>query len=251
MVRGGVTGRVAVVTGGAGSGIGGSTARRLAADGAAVAVLDVHERRTAEMARSIEDGGARAVGLTLDVADRDAVNEAVTEVERTLGPVDILVNSAAVNALGPLRTMEPDQWDRVTGVGLTGAFNLIRAVLPGMVERRRGAIVNISSIAAWLGSANEAPYAAAKAGLQSLTRSVANEGGPHGVRCNAIAPGYIESRFVAANAERFAAEIERIPLRRLGTPDEVASLIAFLVSDESAYITGETIVLAGGWYMHA
>ncbi|MHB8669099.1 MAG: SDR family NAD(P)-dependent oxidoreductase [Acidimicrobiales bacterium] len=244
-------GRVALVTGAGGAGIGSATVRRLAGEGASVVVTDVHERRTAEITRAMVDQGATAVGLPLDIADRGRVFEVVAEVERRLGPVDVLVNNAAVNPLGPVQEMEPSDWDRVLAVDLTGAFNLIRATLPGMIGRRIGSIVNISSVAAWLGGgSSEGPYAAAKAALQSLTRTVAGEGGPYGVRCNAIAPGYVWSKFVEKHADRFAAEVGRIPLRRFGQPDEVAAVVAFLVSEESSYLTGETISLSGGWYMH-
>jgi 3-oxoacyl-[acyl-carrier protein] reductase len=155
--------------------------------------------------------------------------------------------------LAAIADFDMDAWDRVLTVDLTAAFHLIRLVLPGMIERHRGSIVNVASIAGWLGDANEgreAPYASAKAALFSLTRSVAFEGGPHGVRCNAVAPGLIWTKFVARYEDQFAPEIERTPVRRFGQPEEVAELIAFLASDKrSGFITGEAINISGGWYM--
>jgi NAD(P)-dependent dehydrogenase (short-subunit alcohol dehydrogenase family) len=163
--------------------------------------------------------------------------------------VDVLVNNAAINVLAPLSRYETDDWDRVMAVDLDAAFYLIRRALPGMLERGQGSIVNITSVAAFLGNVQEGPYAAAKAGLHALTRSVAVEGGPRGVRCNAVATGIIESRFVQRYAEAMEPEKQRTPLRRFGRPEEVAELVAFLVSERSAFITGEVINISGGWYL--
>jgi NAD(P)-dependent dehydrogenase (short-subunit alcohol dehydrogenase family) len=195
----------------------------------------------------------KVVAYPGDIADRARMIEVMAEIERDLGPADILVNNAAENVLAAIADFDMDAWDRVLTVDLTAAFHLIRLVLPGMIERHRGSIVNVASIAGWLGDANEgreAPYASAKAALFSLTRSVAFEGGPHGVRCNAVAPGLIWTKFVARYEDQFAPEIERTPVRRFGQPEEVAELIAFLASDKrSGFITGEAINISGGWYM--
>ncbi len=246
-------GRVALVTGGAGAGIGSHTAERLAAGGAAVAIVDIHERRTAEVSARLREAiGARVVGYPGDIADRERMHEVLAAIVEELGPIDILVNNAAENVLAPLHQYRTEDWDRVIAVDLTACFDLIRAVLPSMIERRRGSIVNISSIAGWLGDANEgreAPYASAKAALFALTRSVAFEGGPFGVRCNAVAPGLIWSKFIARYEEQFRPDIERTPLRRFGKPEEVAELVAFLASERSAFITGEAINISGGLYM--
>ncbi len=246
-------GKVALVTGGAGDGIGSHSVQRIAAEGGAVAVVDIHERRCRSVAERIAgETGARVLPFPGDIADRDRMRAVVAEIESALGPVDVLVNNAAENVLAPIRDFELKDWDRVMDVDITAAFHLIRLVLPGMIERRRGAIVNISSIAGWLGDANEgreAPYACAKAAMFGLTRSVAFEGGPFGVRCNAIAPGLIWTKFVARYEEQFRPDIERTPLRRFGKPEEVAELVAFLGSDRSAFITGEAVNISGGWYM--
>jgi NAD(P)-dependent dehydrogenase (short-subunit alcohol dehydrogenase family) len=243
-------GRVALVTGAAGAGIGSATARRLAEEGASVAVTDVHDGRTREVTEKLRtEHGERVGGYPLDVSDRGQVDAVLARVEKELGPLDILVNNAAINLLGAFASYDPADWDRVIDVDLTACFYLTRRVLPGMMERRRGVIVNVSSVAGWLtGGGSEGPYAAAKAALFALTRTVAFEGGPHGVRCNAVAPGIIRSRFV----DRYAGlqrEIDRTPLRRLGEPEDIANVIAFLCSDESSFVTGETINASGGWYM--
>lgn len=246
-------GKVALVTGGAGAGIGSHAVRRIAQEGGAVAVVDIHEKRCRLVADEIAaDTGARVQAFPGDIADRARMTEVIAEVEAALGPIDVLVNNAAENVLAPISEFTMADWDRVLDVDLTAAFNLTRMVMPGMMERRRGAIVNISSIAGWLGDANEgreAPYACAKSALFSLTRSVAFEGGPFGVRCNAIAPGLIWTKFVARYQDQFKAEVDRTPLRRFGQPEEVAELVAFLGSDRSSFITGEAVNISGGWYM--
>jgi NAD(P)-dependent dehydrogenase (short-subunit alcohol dehydrogenase family) len=245
--------RVALVTGGAGAGIGSHAVRRIAQEGGSVAVVDIHEKRCRLVAEEIAQAtGARVLPFPGDIADRARMRDVIAEIEASLGPVDVLVNNAAENVLAPIREFTMEDWDRVLDVDLTAAFHLVRLLLPGMMERRRGAIVNISSIAGWLGDANEgreAPYASAKSALFSLTRSIAFEGGPFGVRCNAIAPGLIWTKFVARYQDQFKTEIERTPLRRFGQPEEVAELVAFLGSDRSAFITGEAINISGGWYM--
>jgi NAD(P)-dependent dehydrogenase (short-subunit alcohol dehydrogenase family) len=186
-VSGELAGRVALVTGAAGDGIGKATARKLLELGAKVAVTDNHERRTQETAAAFaEEFGPRAAGFVLDVGNRTQIAGVCDDVERTLGPVDILVNNAALNVLVPVSEYRQEDWDRVMEADLTGCFVLIRRVLPGMKQRRRGSIVNVTSVAAFIGNAFEGPYAAAKAALHSLTRSVAVEGGPFGVRANAV-----------------------------------------------------------------
>lgn len=247
------SGRVALVTGGAGDGIGSHSVRRLAEGGAAVAVVDIHEKRCRRVAEEIASATGRAVRpYPGDIADRPRMQAVIAEVERDLGPIDVLVNNAAENVLAPIREFSMTDWDRVLDVDLTAAFHLSRLLLPGMMDRRRGAIVNVSSIAGWLGDANEgreAPYASAKSALFSLTRSIAFEGGPFGVRCNAIAPGLIWTKFVARYQDQFQREVDRTPLRRFGKPEEVAELVAFLASERSAFITGEAVNISGGWYM--
>ena len=245
-------GQVALVTGAAGDGIGKATARKLLQLGATVAVTDNHERRTKETSAAFaEEFGTRVAGFVLDVGNREQIAAVCDDVEEALGPVDILVNNAALNVLVPVSEYRQEDWDRVMEADLTGCFVLIRRLLPGMKERRRGSIVNVTSVAAFIGNAREGPYAAAKAALHSLTRSVAVEGGPFGVRANAVAPGIIESKFVKTDPARYEAFGQQAPLRRIGRADEVAEAIAFLASERSSYITGEVLNVSGGWYMRA
>jgi 3-oxoacyl-[acyl-carrier protein] reductase len=246
-------GRVALVTGAAGEGIGQAIARRLAADGARVAVTDIHARRTAEVVAKLElEFPGQVCGYEFDVADKTRCDEVLAAVGSDFGPVDILVNNAAENVLAPVSEYTDEDWDRGIAVNFTGCFYLTRRVLPSMMERGWGSIVNITSVAAWLsGGGREGPYASAKAALHSLTRAVAFEGGPKGVRCNAVAPGIIWSKFVRRYEESFRDEIEKTPLRRIGEPSEVADAVAFLVSEQSSFVTGEVLNVSGGWYMHA
>ena len=251
-MSGELSGRVALITGAAGDGIGKATARKLLALGAAVAVTDSHERRTKETAEALaKEYDARAAGFVLDVGNREQIASVCDDVERTLGAVDILVNNAAINVLVPVSEYTQQDWDRVIEIDLTGCFVLIRRLLPGMKQRGRGSIVNVTTIAAFIGNAFEGPYAAAKAALHSLTRSVAVEGGPFGVRANAVAPGIIESKFVKKAEARYQQMAQQAPLRRIGRAEEVAEAIAFLASERSSYITGEVLNVSGGWYMRA
>jgi NAD(P)-dependent dehydrogenase (short-subunit alcohol dehydrogenase family) len=247
-------GRVAIVTGGAGDGIGSHTVARLAREGANVVVLDIHEKRCRSVAERIDaEVASSVVAAPGDVADRRRMAEVVAETRQRFGTIDILVNNAAENVLAPIRDFEMDDWDRVMDVDITAPFHLVRLVLAGMIEQRRGTIVNIASIAGWIGNANEgreAPYACSKAALIALTRSVAFEGGPYGVRCNCVCPGLIRTRFVEKYMEQFQVDVDATPLRRIGEPNEVAELVAFLASDaRSGFITGESVNISGGWYM--
>lgn len=248
----GLDGRVALVTGAAGAGIGRATARRLAAAGATVVVSDVHERRTGETVAALREEfpAATVAGKLLDGGDAAQIERVVAEVRDELGAIDVLVNNAAVNPFGEVDTLAPADWERAVAVDITGPWLLIRAVLPDMKRRGWGSIVNVSSVAAYTAPEREAPYAAAKAALHSLTRTVAREAGPYGVRCNAVAPGLIWTRFMEKFEEQFRPEVERTPLRRWGTPEDVADVVLFLASDQSAFITGEALTVSGGWYMH-
>jgi NAD(P)-dependent dehydrogenase (short-subunit alcohol dehydrogenase family) len=244
-------GRIALVTGGAGAAIGGTTCRTLASYGAAVVVLDEHPRRTQEMINALqEEYGVPAHPVVVDVADRPGVDRGLEEAQAALGPIDILVNNAAVNVQGSVFTYRPEDWDRVIDVDLTACWYLIRVLAPQMRDRGRGSIVNVTSVAGYLGgNGREGPYSAAKAALHDLTRAVAIEGGPFGIRCNAVAPGLIRSKWVDKQAERYRPFADATPLRRHGEPEDVANTIAFLVSDESAHITGQVINVSGGWYL--
>jgi NAD(P)-dependent dehydrogenase (short-subunit alcohol dehydrogenase family) len=252
-VSGALAGRVALVTGAAGGGIGQATVRRLASEGASVALTDRHERRTAECAEAIsQELEARVEGFVLDVADRDAIERVVGEVESRLGGIDILVNNAGINAQARIHETPPEDWDASLAVDLSGPQHLCRCVLPGMMSRGRGAIVNVSSIASF-GFATEldASYAVAKAGLNALTRAVALEGGPHGVRCNAVAPGLVWTRFTRKHAANYEEQLRRTPLRRFAEPEDIAGVIRFLCSDDSRHMTGEVLNVSGGVYMRA
>ncbi|HEV7680365.1 MAG TPA: SDR family oxidoreductase [Candidatus Dormibacteraeota bacterium] len=250
---GDLDGRVALVTGAAGAGIGRATARTLAAAGATVVVTDVHERRTNETVEALrgEFGAERIVGHVLDGGDPEQIARVVAEVSASTGDIDVLVNNAAVNPFAEVDTLELADWDRAMAVDITGPWLLIRAVLPAMRRKGAGSIVNVSSVAAYTAPDREAPYAAAKAALHSLTRTVAREMGPYGVRCNAVAPGLIWTRFMEKFEDQFRPEVERTPLRRWGQPEDVADVVLFLASDASRFITGEALTVSGGWYMHA
>ncbi|HEY6419459.1 MAG TPA: SDR family NAD(P)-dependent oxidoreductase [Candidatus Binataceae bacterium] len=249
----GLENKVALVTAAAGGGIGKATARRLAAEGAIVVVTDSHERRTAEtVAELAAEFGPRIAGFPLDVGSRERIGQVVGDVLARYEKIDVLVNNAGINVLGALADISPEDWTRVIEIDLTGPYNMIRAILPGMRQRRSGAIVNVSSIAAWsVMGGGDGPYAAAKAGLLALTRTVAAEAGPDGVRCNAVAPGVVRTRFVEKYIDRLESLAKGTPLRRLGTPEDVAALIAFLASDDASFITGEVVTVSGGLYMHA
>ncbi len=248
-------GRTALVTGGGGSCIGGPTALRFAREGANVVICDFHERRLKEWAERIRgETGRTVLDFHLDISDRPAVDAMIAATDRELGGVDVLVNNACENKLGFVASYDVADWDRTIDVSITAQFYLIRKTLPGMLARRRGAIVNIASVAGWIGNPNEEKgepaYSVAKAALFSLTRNVAHEAGPHGVRCNAVAPGLIWSRFV----EKFQAQFEPLrdetPLRRFGRSEDVVEAILFLASDRRAgFVTGEALNVSGGWYM--
>ncbi len=248
-------GSVALVTGGGGSCIGGPTALRFAQEGANVVICDLHERRNTDMAQRIrKETGATVLAFHLDIADRPKVDAMIAETERELGRVDVLVCNAAENKLGKIVDYDMADWDRTIDVSLSANFYLARKVLPGMVARKRGSIVNISSVAGWIGNPNEKDgepaYAAAKAGMFALTRNIAHEVGPHGVRCNAIAPGLIWSRFVEKFDADFKLLLAATPLRRYGRSEEIVEAIMFLASDKrSGFITGEALNVSGGWYM--
>lgn len=249
----GLRDKVGIVTAAAGGGIGKATARRLAREGAIVVVTDSHERRTNEtVAELSREFPGRIDGFALDVSRRDQVDRVVGEVVSRRARIDILVNNAGINLLGEVDKIAVEDWSRILEVNLSGAFYLIRAVLPAMRRQHSGAIVNVASVAAWtvLGG-SDAPYAAAKAGMLALSRAVAAEAGPDGVRCNAVAPGIVLTKWVEKNMSSVSKQADHTPLRRLGEPDDIAAAIAFLASDDASFITGEALTVSGGLYMHA
>ena len=253
--EGDFAGRVALVTGGGGATIGGPTTLAFANAGADVVICDFHARRLSEWAARIRDEtGRRVLDFHLDIGDRAAVDTMLEATGRELGGVDILVCNAAENILGKILEYDPADWDRTIDVSLSANFYLARHVLPHMVQKKRGAIVNISSIAGWVGDPNpdrgEPAYSVAKAGMFALTRNIAAEAGPHGVRCNCVAPGLIWSRFVEKYEPEMRKFREGTPLRRYGASQDVVEAILFLACERrSGFITGETINVSGGYYM--
>jgi 3-oxoacyl-[acyl-carrier protein] reductase len=247
----GLKDKVAIVTAAAGGGIGKATATRFAEEGAIVVVTDSHERRTNETAEALNARfPGRIDGYALDVSSRDNIDRVVGAVLQMRGRIDILVNNAGINVIAKVDELKPDEWTRVLDVNLSAVFHLIRAVLPAMKKQRSGAIVNVSSIAAWSVAGSDAPYASAKAGMLGLTRVVAADVGPDGIRCNAVAPGITLTKWVEKNITGLERQAERIPLRRLGKPEDIAAAIAFLASDDASFITGEALTVSGGYYMH-
>jgi 3-oxoacyl-[acyl-carrier protein] reductase len=239
--------KTAIVTGGS-RGIGLAIAEALAQAGARVAVLGRNGERAREAAESLP--GGPHLGLGCDVADPAATREAVAAVEESLGGADILVNNAGITRDNILLRLKDEDWDEVIDTNLKGAFNMTQAVTRGMMKRRDGVILNVSSVVGLMGNAGQTNYAASKAGLFGLTKSVARELASRGVRCNAIAPGFIETEMTAALDEgQTQALRERIPLGRLGTPEDVASLVRFLAGPSASYITGQILTVDGGMVM--
>jgi 3-oxoacyl-[acyl-carrier protein] reductase len=248
-----LSGRVAFVTG-AGRGIGAATAQRLAAEGASVAVVDLHEAGTAETVDAITAKGGKAIGIGCDVAVAEQVEAAVERTVGELGSLDILVNNAGVLRDNLLFKMTEDDWDTVMGVHLKGAFLCSRAAQRHMVERHWGRIINISSTSA-LGNRGQANYAAAKAGIQGFTRTLAIELGPLGVNVNSVAPGFIATAMIEETAARMKVGTEdfhkaaaaQLPVRRIGTPEDIAGVIAFLAGPDASFITGQNLYVDGGY----
>ena len=244
--------RVAIVTGAA-RGIGAATAKRLASDGMAVGVLDLDAGACAPTVDAITAGGGRAVAVGADVSDAEQVATAVGKVAAELGPPVVLINNAGIIRDNLLFKMSEDDWDMVLGVHLRGAFLMSRAAQKYMVEQRFGRIVNLSSSSA-LGNRGQVNYSAAKAGMQGFTKTPAIELGQFGVTANAVAPGFIATDMTAATAARVGMDFEefqaaaatRIPVRRVGQPEDIAHVISFLVSEGAGFVSGQVIYVAGG-----
>ena len=240
-------GRIALITG-ASRGIGEATALKLASEGANVAV---HYAKSADKAETvceqIQALGRNAISVQADVADRDAVNRMVTQVTEKLGPIELLVNNAGDVGSVAFSELTPEHWDRIIAVNLTGPFNVLWAVKPGMIARRFGRVVNVSSIAALAVRPDQLPYAAAKAGVISLTKSCCGPLAKHDIRVNSVAPGAIATDMLGEVTPAFAEHLRATtPLGRLGEPAEMANVIAFLLSEESSYMTGATVIASGG-----
>ena len=249
-------GKAVVLTGG-GGGIGGATCRRLAAEGARVAVLDLNLEAAEKVAAEIRAAGGGAEAFKCDIADRASVDAAVAKAEAKLGPIAVLVNNAGWDIFKPFIKSTADEWQKLIAINLTGALNMHHAILPGMVERKYGRIVNVASDAGRVGSSGESVYAACKGGLISFSKTIAREHARHGITVNVVCPGPTDtallSGFAAAagNPDKLLEAFTRaIPLGRLGKPDDLAGAISFLASDDAGFVTGQVLSVSGGLTMN-
>jgi meso-butanediol dehydrogenase / (S,S)-butanediol dehydrogenase / diacetyl reductase len=249
---------VALVTGGA-VGIGHAIATRLARAGYDIAIADVDAAGADGAAQGLHRDGRRATACVCDVGDREAVHKMVANVAHTLGEIDLLINNAGIARLGPLASFPEADWREIFRVNVDGVFFCCQAVLPGMLARGRGNIVNISSWNGKLGAPNFGAYSATKAAVISLTQALAREVAARGVRVNAVCPGIVAGTPMRKDVERqgqafglppSADRAKVIPLGRLATPEDIAGAVAFLVSDEAAYMTGQAINVTGGLWVH-
>jgi len=244
----GLQGKVVLVTG-AGRGMGKAISERLAEEGARVAVTDVDEKTALETASGLEG----AAGFRLDITDAGEVSRRVEEIMAGLGPIDALVNNAGWDRAAPFLQTDEDLWERLIDINLRGPIRMTKAVLPQMVERQTGRIVNISSDAGRVGSSGESVYSACKAGIIGFGKTVAREVARYGVTVNAICPGPTDTALLAEFAEGNEKLIEAlkkgIPMRRIGVPEDIAGVVAFMVSDDAGFITGQTLSVSGGLTM--
>ena len=248
--------RVVLVTGGCG-GIGAAIVERYAAEGASVGIVDFNAEAGERQAAEWRGKGCRVHFAAADVADYASCEQAQREIESALGAIDILVNNAGISPKhdgkpAPVHLMDPAEWQRVVGVNLTGAFNFARLLSGGMIERRYGRIVSLSSVAgkAYLGDIVACHYSTTKAALIGFTRHLAGELGPHGITVNALAPGRIATPLVRTVSDAMNNAVADVtPLRRLGEPSEVADVCCYLTSPDAAFVTGQVIDVAGGWLM--
>lgn len=247
--------RTVIVTGG-GGGIGGAVCAAFADEGARVAVLDRAADAAEATAERLGSAGATAIAVGCDITERESVDAAVRRVTDQLGPVDVLVNNAGWDLFVPFLDTSPDDWSRLIDINLVGALHMHHAVLPGMVERGRGRVVNVSSDAARVGSSGEAVYAACKAGLVAFSKTLAREHSRHGITFNVVCPGPTDTALLAtvtdaaANPEKLREAFRRsIPMGRLGQPDDLAGAILFFASDDAAFVTGQVLSVSGGLTM--
>ncbi len=240
-------GKVAVVTGGS-RGIGLAIARELASAGATLALVARNGEQAASAAATLPGEGH--AGFACDVSDPETVKEVVAAIESQLGPVYLLVNNAGITRDNILMRLQDEDWDQVLAVNLKGAFNFIRALTRGMLKRRDGVIVNITSVVGLMGNAGQTNYAASKAGLIGLTKSVARELGSRSIRCNAVAPGYVRTDMTSELSEEQTGALQsQIPMGRLGDPEDIAPIVRFLAGPGGRYITGQVIAVDGGMVM--
>ena len=251
----GLSRRVVLITG-AGGGIGSATAKRFAEEGAKVALFDIDAAAADRAAAAIASAGGIARSFRCDVTDYVAVSGAVADTEAVLGSIDILVNNAGWDVFRPFLKTQPAEWQRLIAINLLGALNLHHAVLPGMVTRRHGRVINIASDAARVGSSGEAVYAACKAGLLGLSKTLAREHAHHGITVNVVCPGptdtnlFAEYRKGAANPEKLDEAFRRaIPMGRIGVPADLPGTVCFFASDDASYITGQVLSVSGGLTM--
>jgi NAD(P)-dependent dehydrogenase (short-subunit alcohol dehydrogenase family) len=245
--------RIAVVTGGA-SGMGRGIALRLAADGNAVAVLDLDGDAAAATAKDIEAAGGKALGAAVDVSDRAAVDAAMDRVRAELGPIGIVVTSAGFDTFESFTDITSELWTRMLEVNLTGTFHCIQSAIPDMIDAGWGRIVTISSSSAQSGANRMAHYVASKGGVIGLTKALAVEYAPRGITVNTIPPGFIDTPMARRAEARgdlpsIDAVAARTPVRRAGTPEDIAAACAFLCSEEAGYVTGQALNVNGGWYL--
>jgi 3-oxoacyl-[acyl-carrier protein] reductase len=239
-------GKVAIVTG-AGRGIGRATALRFAEQGARVVVGDVDEKEARIVAAQIESQGGVARGVNLDVADPESVDSCVGQTVGEYGPVDVLVNNAGILRDARLVKMTGEDFDAVIDVNLRGVFNCTQAVVPGMIDKQSGVILNATSVVALYGNFGQTNYVAAKSGVIGMTKVWARELGPKGIRVNAVAPGFIETRMTDSIPDHIAEKlVERVPLRSMGQPIDIANAYLWLASDEAKYVTGHVLSVDGG-----
>jgi len=243
-----MAGKVAVVTGG-GSGIGRATALRIARDGNAVAVWDLDGDGAQATAAAIVEAGGRAIACAVDAASREGIADALDRTQCELGAVTILVNNAARTDFLPFLETTEDLWDQVIAVNLKGPYLCLQAILPGMLEAGWGRIVNVTSSSVQTGGAYMHHYVASKGGLMALTRSLAMEFADRGITVNNVPPGYVDTPMSRRNAIDFERHALASPMKRAGRPEEVAAAIAFLVSEEASYITGQTYSVNGGRFL--
>jgi 3-oxoacyl-[acyl-carrier protein] reductase len=239
-------GKVAIVTG-AGQGIGAATARKFVHDGAVVAVCDLNRDAVSETVQACREAGGVAQGFNIDVSDRNAVDGMVAEVLGQYRRIDVLVNNAGITRDARLQKMTLQQFDDVIDVNLRGVFHAAQAVVGAMAEQGSGVILNASSVVGIYGNYGQTNYAAAKFGVIGFTKTWSRELGPKGIRVNAVAPGFIDTPILSTVPDEVMARMrEQVPLRRLGRPEEIASIYAFLASDEASYINGAVIEASGG-----
>ncbi|HIJ93688.1 MAG: 3-oxoacyl-ACP reductase FabG [Candidatus Undinarchaeales archaeon] len=238
--------KVTIITGAA-SGIGKETALLFAKEGAKVIACDVNKERLESLEKEAADSLHGIVPCKLDVTDRDDISACVEDIEKRFGGVDVLINNAGITADALLVKMTEDQWDRVINVNLKGVFNMTQSVAPGMVERGSGVVLITSSVVGRYGNMGQTNYAATKAGVIGMTYSWAKEFGKKGLRFNAVAPGFIQTPMTKDLPEKVIDRmIEKTPLRRMGSPGDVAKMFLFLASDEASYVTGQVIGVDGG-----